>query len=194
MEKAECVRWGWLVFWSVIVCTVREMLLVVLEMQQRYSFAVMRGMWEFRTPQVDTLWGLILAVVGAGLIITITRAITKNIIEGAEVAVAILGFTFGAGIMAAGVAGSSSIFWLPVAAAAGLVSVSISDKVRLFTATKMLAAEIGMIVGVTAFIALDDGLFIAGVVEYCLVLCYWLGVFAVFVTSGSLSEGEKSHR
>ena len=177
MEKSKSVFWSAITLWSIGVLVVREILVSAGGVGLPKAFVVIRGVLEFPVQNVDTTAGGALATVGAVLVTTITYCIARFIMDKKDGIFGVTGLIIGIGVMAAGVAGLSAILWLPVAVAIGTVNACLSERLPEFVASEMLSAQMGIIIGVTAYIALGYGLFAAAVMELLLLCCYWSGVF-----------------
>lgn len=175
------------------VFAVREALILATGIPQHASLALIRGTLEIPIPQINTVLGYVLAAIGAVAVTGMTYFVGKCILDKKDRVPAIGGFALGYGMMAVGAAGSSVIFWLPIAAVIGAASAYLANKIENFPASEALSVGTTMILGVTAYMAVGHGLFVAAIVELLLLLCYWLGVFAIVIRSLCGEDAEDNY-
>lgn len=165
------------------VFAARETLILVTGMPQRASLALIGGTLEIPIPQIDTALGYVFAAIGAWAVTGMTYFVGKCILDGKDSVAIIGGFALGFGMMAAGVAGSSVIVWLPIVAITGAATAYLSEKFASFPASEALSVGTAVILGMTVYMAVGHSLFVAAIVEFLLLLCYWLGAFAIIIRS-----------
>ncbi|OGM92715.1 hypothetical protein A2372_00775 [Candidatus Wolfebacteria bacterium RIFOXYB1_FULL_54_12] len=179
MALSKNVFWSRFILTMTLVLMVREVLVLIRGVTQPKTFAAVNGVLEFPVPQINTLSGWMLNYVGSAAVVGITYCTIKYIMDKKDVVLGIGGFAIGFSLLATGLAGSSLIIWLPVALAMGIATAYIAEKARTFPASGILSLEMGAIIGMTASVALDYGLFAAAAVEFWVSCLYWAGIIAV---------------
>jgi len=181
MTRSKSAFWGGFVLLSTAVLLVRELLVLIRGVGQQKVFAVINGVLELPIPQIGTVLGWTLNYLGALAVVAITCGIMKYTMDKKDAVLGFAGFAIGFGLLAAGLAGSSSILWLLAALVTGIVTAYASEKVSTFPASEAFSLEMGAIIGMTASVALDYGLLAAAAVEFWAVCLYWLGASAVVI-------------
>ena len=179
MAQSKSAFWGGFVMLSGAVLLIREGLVLMRGVGQQKVFAVISGVLELPIPQIDTILGWTLNYVGALAVAAMTYGIAKYTMDKKDAVLGFAGFAIGFGLLAAGLAGSAWFPWLLVSLATGMATAYASEKARAFPASEVFSLEMGAIIGMTASVALEYGLFMAAVVEFWGVYLYWLGASAV---------------